>query len=96
MALNSACGVNFFLHNLADAFFALGAVALAVIGTGALYADMGHFGKRPIQLAWFNFVLPALVLNYFGQRALPRRTRLNGSRTSRHRQGRRGSGVPSP
>jgi KUP system potassium uptake protein len=45
-------------------------VVLAVTGTEALYADMGHFGKRPIQLAWFNFVLPALVLNYFGQGAL--------------------------
>jgi KUP system potassium uptake protein len=69
-ALSPSYGVAFFLHNHAQAFFALGAVVLAVTGTEALYADMGHFGKRPIQLAWFNFVLPALVLNYFGQGAL--------------------------
>jgi KUP system potassium uptake protein len=69
-ALSPAYGVEFFLRNRAEAFFALGAVVLAVTGTEALYADMGHFGKRPIQLAWFNFVLPALVLNYFGQGAL--------------------------
>ncbi|MGY3041483.1 KUP system potassium uptake protein [Rhodanobacter sp. TND4EL1] len=70
LALSPSYGVNFFLRNHAEAFFALGAVVLAVTGTEALYADMGHFGKRPIQLAWFNFVLPALVLNYFGQGAL--------------------------
>ena len=62
--------VGFFLRNHAEAFFALGAVVLAVTGTEALYADMGHFGKGPIRLAWFNFVLPALLLNYFGQGAL--------------------------
>ncbi|MGN6706972.1 MAG: potassium transporter Kup [Rhodanobacter sp.] len=70
LALSPRYGVDFFLRNQAEAFFALGAVVLAVTGTEALYADMGHFGKRPIQLAWFNFVLPALVLNYFGQGAL--------------------------
>ncbi len=70
LALSPGYGFDFFLHNRAEAFFALGAVVLAVTGTEALYADMGHFGKRPIQLAWFNFVLPALVLNYFGQGAL--------------------------
>ena len=68
-ALNPAYGLAFFLTNRGDGFLALGAVVLAVTGTEALYADMGHFGKRPIQLAWFNFVLPALVLNYFGQGA---------------------------
>jgi KUP system potassium uptake protein len=68
-ALNPAYGVAFFMINRGDGFLALGAVVLAVTGTEALYADMGHFGKRPIQLAWFNFVLPALVLNYFGQGA---------------------------
>ena len=52
------------------AFLALGAVVLALTGAEALYADMGHFGKRPIRLAWFSLVLPALVLNYFGQGAL--------------------------
>jgi len=51
-------------------FFSLGGVVLALTGTEALYADMGHFGRRPIQLAWFGLVLPALVLNYFGQGAL--------------------------
>ncbi|MGH8233917.1 MAG: potassium transporter Kup [Rhodanobacteraceae bacterium] len=69
-ALSPAYGLIFFLHNGADAFLALGAVVLAVTGTEALYADMGHFGKAPIRLAWLNFVLPALVLNYFGQGAL--------------------------
>ena len=48
----------------------LGAVVLVVTGGEALYADMGHFGKRPIRVAWFAVVLPALVLNYFGQGAL--------------------------
>ena len=51
-------------------FAVLGAVFLAVTGGEALYADMGHFGKRPIRLAWFALVLPALLLNYFGQGAL--------------------------
>jgi KUP system potassium uptake protein len=69
-ALSPTYGVAFFLRNRAAAFFALGAVVLAVTGTEALYADMGHFGKRPIRLAWFALVLPALVLNYFGQGAL--------------------------
>ena len=61
-------------HFLADApgvaFFALGSVVLAVTGGEALYTDMGHFGKYPIRLTWFGFVLPALVLNYFGQGAM--------------------------
>ena len=52
------------------AFLALGAVVLAVTGTEALYADMGHFGRSPIRRAWLFFVMPALVLNYFGQGAL--------------------------
>jgi KUP system potassium uptake protein len=52
------------------AFFAFGAVVLAVTGTEALYADMGHFGASPIRRAWLFFVMPALVLNYFGQGAL--------------------------
>lgn len=49
----------------------LGAVFLVVTGAEALYADLGHFGRRPIRLAWFGLVLPALLLNYFGQGALP-------------------------
>ena len=54
----------------AMAFIALGAVVLCVTGAEALYADMGHFGKRPIRLAWFGVAMPALVLNYFGQGAM--------------------------
>ena len=51
-------------------FALLGAVVLAVTGAEALYADMGHFGRRPIRMAWLSFVFPALLLNYFGQGAL--------------------------
>jgi len=54
----------------AIAFIALGSVVLCVTGAEALYADMGHFGKRPIRLAWFGMAMPALVLNYFGQGAM--------------------------
>ena len=60
----------FFAANGWHGFVVLGAVFLAVTGGEALYADMGHFGRRPIRLAWFALVLPALVLNYFGQGAL--------------------------
>jgi KUP system potassium uptake protein len=52
------------------AFITLGAVFLCLTGAEALYADMGHFGKRPIRLAWFILVMPALMLNYLGQGAL--------------------------
>ena len=69
-ALNPVYGFNFFVNNHWLAFITLGSVVLAVTGTEALYADMGHFGRRSIRLAWFGFVLPALVLNYFGQGAL--------------------------
>ena len=69
-ALNPNYGLRFFLAHGPHAFVALGSVVLALTGAEALYADMGHFGKRPIQLAWFALVLPALVLNYFGQGAL--------------------------
>ena len=62
--------VEFFRHNGWHGFGVLGAVFLAVTGAEALYADMGHFGKRPIRIAWFVFVLPALLLNYFGQGSL--------------------------
>ena len=62
--------VRFFRDNGLRGFEVLGAVFLAVTGGEALYADMGHFGKRPIRLAWFALVLPALVINYFGQGAL--------------------------
>ncbi|MFC5743864.1 potassium transporter Kup [Dyella tabacisoli] len=69
-ALDPMYGVRFFSAHGMKAFIALGGVVLALTGAEALYADMGHFGKKPIRLAWFSFVLPALVLNYFGQGAL--------------------------
>ncbi|MES2499782.1 MAG: potassium transporter Kup [Pseudomonadota bacterium] len=69
-ALNPIYGVKFFMIQPWIAFVALGAVVLAVTGAEALYADMGHFGRFPIRLAWFGFVLPALLLNYFGQGSL--------------------------
>jgi KUP system potassium uptake protein len=69
-ALSPIYAIRFFAAAPWVAFVALGSVVLAVTGTEALYADMGHFGKKPIRLAWFGFVLPALVLNYFGQGAL--------------------------
>jgi KUP system potassium uptake protein len=69
-ALNPAYGIDFLLANQALALLAMGNVVLAVTGAEALYADMGHFGRKPISRAWFAFVLPALVLNYFGQGAL--------------------------
>ena len=62
--------VNFFAAHGTASLLILGAVVLAITGAEALYADMGHFGRRPIQLVWFAYVLPALVLNYFGQGAL--------------------------
>ncbi len=69
-AVNPWHAVAFFLEKRTAAFILLGAVVLAVTGAEALYADMGHFGKRPIRLAWFWFVFPCLLLNYFGQGAL--------------------------
>ena len=70
LALNPVYAYLFLTSNPATAFMALGSVVLAVTGGEALYTDMGHFGKFPISLTWFSFVLPALVLNYFGQGAL--------------------------
>jgi len=69
-ALNPLHAVWFAMEQGGTAFLVLGAVVLAVTGVEALYADMGHFGRRPIRLAWFTMVLPALLLNYFGQGAL--------------------------
>ncbi|QWF15989.1 potassium transporter Kup [Lysobacter capsici] len=69
-ALNPIWGVRFFMEHNWHAVFVLGAVVLAVTGGEALYADMGHFGKWPIRLAWTYFALPALTLNYLGQGAL--------------------------
>src|SRR5690606_12920811 len=69
-AANPYDAFHFFTTSPWIAFVALGAVVLAVTGTEALYADMGHFGRKPISIAWFGLVLPSLVLNYFGQGAL--------------------------
>lgn len=69
-AIHPYYAYQFFANQPWIAFVALGAVVLSVTGAEALYADMGHFGKKPIRLAWFGFVLPSLVLNYFGQGAL--------------------------
>jgi KUP system potassium uptake protein len=69
-ALHPLHGYEFFRTHGAAAFPVLGAVFLVVAGGEALYADMGHFGRTPIRLAWFSVVLPSLVLNYFGQGAL--------------------------
>ena len=69
-AVNPVHGVRFFARNGVAGFLVLGSVFLAVTGGEALYADMGHFGKRPIRVAWFALVLPALLINYFGQGAL--------------------------
>ena len=69
-ALNPLYGALFLINNPSLGFFTLGAVVLAITGAEALYADMGHFGRRPIQLAWYSLVLPSLLLCYFGQGAL--------------------------
>ena len=69
-ALIPSYGVGFIIQHGFLAFIALGAVVLAVTGAEALYADMSHFGRRPIRAAWTYFVLPCLLLNYFGQGAL--------------------------
>jgi KUP system potassium uptake protein len=69
-AVNPYYAFQFVVDNPRAAFLALGAVVLAVTGTEALYADMGHFGRTPIRRSWLFFVMPALVLNYFGQGAL--------------------------
>ena len=69
-AVNPIYGFNFLLGNSMLGFFALGAVVLCITGAEALYADMGHFGAKPIQYAWLGYVLPALLINYFGQGAL--------------------------
>ena len=69
-ALNPWYGLEFFRTNGWHGFLALGGIVLAITGCEALYADMGHFGRNPIRVAWFGYVSPALVLNYFGQGAL--------------------------
>jgi len=69
-ALNPTYAVSFVIHHGVIGLVTLGAVFLAVTGAEALYADLGHFGKRPIQTAWLSIVLPSLALNYLGQGAL--------------------------
>ncbi|MCC6073625.1 potassium transporter Kup [Pseudomonas sp. GCM10022188] len=70
LALNPWWALNFFVAHPGLGVAILGAVVLALTGAEALYADMGHFGRKPIARAWFSLVLPGLVLNYFGQGAL--------------------------
>ncbi|MDO9236571.1 MAG: potassium transporter Kup [Aquabacterium sp.] len=70
MAMSPHHAVGFMVNHSKLAFIALGAVILCATGAEALYADMGHFGKKPIRLAWFSLVMPALVINYFGQGAM--------------------------
>jgi len=70
LSLNPVYAFRFLSADPWVSFLALGAIVLVITGGEALYADMGHFGKFPIRFAWFSFVLPALVLNYFGQGAL--------------------------
>ncbi|AKM10579.1 potassium transporter Kup [Croceicoccus naphthovorans] len=70
VALNPWYAVQFFLVDKTLAFLALGSVVLAVTGSEALYADMGHFGRGPLRMSWFGFVMPCLLLNYFGQGAM--------------------------
>ena len=70
LALDPSHALRFLAGHIGVALPVLGSVFLAVTGAEALYADMGHFGRKPIRFAWFAFVLPALVLNYFGQGAL--------------------------
>ena len=70
VALSPHYAVGFLLAQPGVAFLALAALVLCVTGAEALYADLGHFGKKPIRLAWFAVVMPALVLNYFGQGAM--------------------------
>jgi KUP system potassium uptake protein len=70
LALNPWYAVRFFIVDKGLAFLALGSVVLAVTGGEALYSDMGHFGRGPMRLSWFSFVMPCLLLNYFGQGAM--------------------------
>ena len=69
-AFNPVYGVSFLLNNGLIGFTVLGLVFLAVTGSETLYADLGHFGRRPIQAAWLGVALPALTINYLGQGAL--------------------------
>jgi KUP system potassium uptake protein len=70
LAVDPRHAIDFFIRNRMHGYFVLGAVFLVVTGGEALYADMGHFGARPIRITWFTLVFPSLLLNYFGQGAL--------------------------
>ncbi|MBH0112953.1 potassium transporter Kup [Novosphingobium sp. YJ-S2-02] len=70
VALNPWYAIQFFLTDKVLGFLALGSVVLAVTGAEALYSDMGHFGRGPMRLSWFGFVMPCLLINYFGQAAM--------------------------
>ncbi|MEO3959926.1 KUP/HAK/KT family potassium transporter, partial [Chromobacterium piscinae] len=69
-AANPWHGIAYFQRNGFAGFVSLGAVVLCLTGAEALYADMGHFGARPIRLAWYGLALPSLILSYVGQGAL--------------------------
>ena len=69
-AIDPRWAIAFFHHNGIHGFFILGSVVLCITGAAALYADMGHFGRRPIRFAWYTVVFPALLVSYFGQGAL--------------------------
>src|SRR5260370_30879431 len=70
LALNPVYGINLIADRGFGIFWAFGSIVLAVTGAEALYADMGHFGRKPIRLAWLGLVMPGLLLNYFGQGAM--------------------------
>ena len=69
-AINPWLAIKFMMHHGSHGFFVLGSVVLCITGGEALYADMGHFGARPIKIAWYSIVFPCLLINYFGQGAI--------------------------
>ena len=81
-SLSPTYALGFLINHFSVAFFALAAVVLAITGAEALYADMGHFGRRPITQAWLILVFPACILSYMGQGADRKSTRLNSSHRS--------------
>ena len=95
-AVSPTFGIALFVDQPAKAFLALGSIFLVVTGGEALYADMGHFGRRPIQLSWYALVLPALLLNYFGQAALLAEARATRWATRSSEWRRHGRSCPLP
>ena len=83
-ALNPMYAFSFLIHNPGLFIVVLGSAVLAVTGAEALYADMGHFGRKPIRVAWFSFVMPMLVINYFGQGALILKTCAGNAQCTMH------------